>query len=219
MKTRPVRRSRNADATRLAILASARKAFARGGYDGAGLREIGAGAGVTAMMINRYFGSKEELFAEVVAGIMATPIILTEANLKSGSLGKALAAGVVQQTRSGATPLDGFLIMMHSASSSRAAAIARTQIERHYHQQLTAAIAGDLAAPRAAVVLAVVAGIQVMRQVIGLSALAEATPDALLKILTPLFEQLLDPSDPNTTTGGLERRPPAKTKRIGLPPR
>ena len=36
MKTRPVRRSRNADATRLAILASARKAFARGGYDGAG---------------------------------------------------------------------------------------------------------------------------------------------------------------------------------------
>lgn len=219
MQKRPARRSRNADATRLAILASARKAFARGGYDGAGLREIGAGAGVTAMMINRYFGSKEELFAEVVASIMATPIILTDANLKSGSLGKALAAGVVQQTRSGATPLDGFLIMMHSASSSRAAAIARAEIERHYHQQLTAALTGDLAPQRAAVVLAVVAGIQVMRQVIGLSALADAAPEALLKILAPLFEQLLDPAAIPAKTGVPRRRPPYKTKRIGLPPR
>src|SRR5262245_50498090 len=135
MSTTPRPRPRNAAATREAILASARTAFARAGYDGAGLREIGAGAGVTAMMVNRYFGSKEELFAEVVAGIMATPLILTEGNLKSASLGHALAAGVVQQTRSGASTLDGFLILMHSASSSRAASIARTQIEHHYHQQ------------------------------------------------------------------------------------
>jgi AcrR family transcriptional regulator len=41
----------------------ARKAFARAGYDGAGVREIASGADVTAMLINRYFGSKERLFA------------------------------------------------------------------------------------------------------------------------------------------------------------
>ena len=62
----PARR-RNAAATREAILASAREAFARVGYDGAGVREIAAGAGVTAMLVNRYFGSKEQLFAEVIA--------------------------------------------------------------------------------------------------------------------------------------------------------
>jgi hypothetical protein len=137
----------------------------------------------------------------------------------SGSLGKALAEGVVQQTRPGATPLDGFLIVMHSASSSRAAAIARTQIERHYHQQLTAAIGGELAPHRAAIILAVVAGIQVMRQVIGLSALADAKPEALLKILTPVFEQLVDNAVQQTSPGSPERRPLPKTKRIGLPPR
>src|SRR5690349_17070579 len=130
-----VPRIRNADATRQAILSSARRAFARGGYDGAGLREIGTGAGVTAMMINRYFGSKEELFAEVVAAIMATPLIPGGQHPTSRSLGRALAESLVQQTRPGATPLDGFLIMMHSASSSRAAEIARAQIERQYHQQ------------------------------------------------------------------------------------
>ena len=61
------RRRRNAAATREAILQSARVAFARSGYDGAGVREIAESAGVTAMMVNRYFGSKEKLFAEVVA--------------------------------------------------------------------------------------------------------------------------------------------------------
>src|SRR5712672_567507 len=62
--TQPVRR-RDAGATREAILASARLAFIRSGYDGAGVREIAEGAGVTAMLVNRYFGSKERLFADV----------------------------------------------------------------------------------------------------------------------------------------------------------
>ena len=71
----PVRR-RNAEATRAAILASARACFTRAGYDGAGVREIAAGAGVSAMLVNRYFGSKEKLFAEVCADTMAAPMIL-----------------------------------------------------------------------------------------------------------------------------------------------
>ena len=95
------------------------------------------------------------------------------------------------QTEPGATPLDGFLIMMHSASSEPAARIARAQIEQHYHKQLTAALPGALAAERAAIALAIVAGLQVMRQVIGLPALTGAKPAALTEILTPLFEQLV----------------------------
>jgi hypothetical protein len=41
-------------------------------------------------------------------------------------------------------------------------------------------------------VLAVVAGIQVMRQMIGLSALADCPPAVLVKILAPVFQQLMD---------------------------
>ena len=185
-------RQRNAGATRTAILTSARRAFARAGYDGAGLREIAADAGVTAMMVNRYFGSKERLFAAVIAEVMTTPIILTPTNLASPALGEALAAGLINQTQAGATPLDGFLIMMHSASSSRAAAIGRVQIERHYHRTLTAALHGDHAPQRAALVLSLVAGVQVMRQMIGLSALTDAKPAALIKILAPIFQRLVD---------------------------
>ena len=59
-------RPRNAAATRAAILQSAIEHFAGAGYDGAGVRQIAKDAGVTAMLVNRYFGSKEQLFAEAV---------------------------------------------------------------------------------------------------------------------------------------------------------
>jgi AcrR family transcriptional regulator len=184
-------RPRNATATRAAILSSARRAFARAGYDGAGVREIAQGAGVTAMLVNRYFGSKEALFAEVVADTMATPDILTAENLAAPDFAERIAATLVDITTTGATPLDGFLIMLHSASSERAAAIAREQIDAHYQRTLATALSGDLAPERAALVLAFVAGVQVMRQVIALPALAGADPAALREILTPIFGQLL----------------------------
>jgi len=85
------------------------------------VREIARGAGVTAMLVNRYFGSKERLFAEVVAETMRTPVILTEEFVSSGMPGDAFASALVELTEPGATPLDGFLIMVHSASSKRAA--------------------------------------------------------------------------------------------------
>ena len=184
-------RKRDAAATREAILASARRAFARSGYDGAGVREIAEGAGVTAMMVNRYFGSKERLFAAVIAGVMAEPSILTRANLEAPDFAARMAATLVDITAAGATPLDGFLIMLYSASSERAADIGREQIEQHYHRMLTDALGGELAAERAGMLLAIVAGMQVMRQMIGLPALARADPETLRALLEPLLEQLV----------------------------
>jgi len=82
--------------------------------------------------------------------------------------------------------------MIHSASSKRAAEIGREQIEKHHHKTLAGALSGGDAAQRAAVVLAIVAGFQVMRQMMGLSALAKAKPKVLVKILAPVFQQLID---------------------------
>lgn len=72
-------RPRNAAATRDAILQSAIRHFARAGYDGVGVREIAADAGVTAMLVNRYFGSKEKLFAEAVETSFTAPVFIAEA--------------------------------------------------------------------------------------------------------------------------------------------
>ncbi len=48
--------------TRRELLNSARRVFAEKGYDGAGLREIAASAGVDPGMIRHHFGDKETLF-------------------------------------------------------------------------------------------------------------------------------------------------------------
>ncbi|RXH57912.1 TetR/AcrR family transcriptional regulator [Granulicella sibirica] len=171
---------------------SARKAFARSGYDGAGVREIAEGAGVTAMLVNRYFGSKEGLFAEALAATMATPIILAPENLGLANPAAAFAKALVSITEKDATPLDGFLILLRSASSERAAEIGREQIEKRHQKVMASLVKGEAALPRAAIALSLIAGFQVMRQMVGLTALTDASDDELVRILEPLFEQLLN---------------------------
>lgn len=188
----PSTRAMRAAGTKAAILSSARKAFAEAGYDGAGLRGIAKEAGVTAMMVNRYFGSKEQLFAEVVAASMADPVILTPGNLASPTIGRDLAAALVGLTGPGKYPLDGFLILFRSASSPTAARIAREQITAIHQATASNAMRdGAYIAQRAAILLSLVAGIQMMRQMIGLSALTESDPATLVDLLSPLFQQIM----------------------------
>src|SRR3954465_4431432 len=66
-------RLRNAAATRQAILDSARRHFAREGYDNVGLREIAGDAGVDPALVCRYFGGKEQLLREAVRGDAPPP--------------------------------------------------------------------------------------------------------------------------------------------------
>jgi AcrR family transcriptional regulator len=182
---------RDAAATRAAILASAVQAFAAHGYDGAGVREIARGAGVTAMLVNRYFGSKEKLFGEAVAATMAEPVILAQGNLTAPDRARAFAQALEAITRPGAAPLDGFAIMLKSAAHPRAAAISRAQIAKHHFQTLERSLTGPNTHERAALVLSLVAGLQQMRQTLRLAALVKADPAALIALLEPLFTQLL----------------------------
>lgn len=188
----PIPRRRDAAVTRDAILLSARKAFAQSGYDRTGLAEIAVGAGLTVMLVNRYFASKEQLFAEVIAEALVSPIMLTPDNLSVDNLGHSIATALVSITEAGSTPLAGFLIMLQSALSKRAAVIAREQLETGHPAALAAALEGTHPQERAALVLALVSGFQVMRQMLELSALAKADPQVLIDLLTPLFQQLLD---------------------------
>jgi AcrR family transcriptional regulator len=194
-KTGP--RAAKAAATRAAILASARRAFAEHGYEGAGLRGIAEGAGVTAMMINRYFGSKEGLFGEVVDDTMRDPVILSEQNLASPDLARAFAEALVGLTDRGRDPLDGFLVLFRSASSPTAARIARDRIEAAHQATAISVVVGEHARERAAILLSLVAGFQMMRQMMSLKALAEAEPATLAGLLAPVIELILGPSDLN----------------------
>ena len=64
---------RNAAETRQRILEAAKTLFSRGAYSGVGTRDIAAEAGVNLTLINRYFGSKKQLFAEVIMSLGGPP--------------------------------------------------------------------------------------------------------------------------------------------------
>lgn len=83
---RPVDRS--AEDTRNNILDQAERLFADGGYDGTSTREIAACADVQAAMVGYHFGSKQELFDEVVGRRAA---VLNAA--RASALAEARAAG------------------------------------------------------------------------------------------------------------------------------
>jgi len=185
-------RSAKAAATKAAILRSARRAFADHGYEGAGLRGIAREAGVTAMMVGRYFGSKEALFGEVVADTMRDPVILSPANLRAEDLPRALAEALVGVTTAGSNPLDGFLVLFRSVGSPVAAKIARERIIAAHHATATKLMPGDHAGERAAVLLSLVAGVQMMRQMIGLPALAAAHEDVLASVLRRVIAAILN---------------------------
>ncbi|KHK03548.1 TetR/AcrR family transcriptional regulator [Desulfovibrio sp. TomC] len=187
------KRRRNAAATRQAILDSARLAFTRCGYDGVGVREIAQNAGVTAMLVNRYFGSKERLFEEVVEATLATPGILrhelTRPDRTVATLAQNMARTLVAKTEPGVSPLDGILLLIRSAANPQAATILRDHAQQHL-QPLVDILSGPGAPQRAALLLAVIAGFQLMRQIIGLSALTEAEPADLARQLEGLFQSL-----------------------------
>ncbi|MBY8880885.1 TetR family transcriptional regulator [Streptomyces sp. PLK6-54] len=178
-------RRRDAAATREAILAAAVVEFTEHGYDRAGVRQIAERAGVTAMMINRYFGSKQGLFAEAVDRSFGPPTVV---GTERGGLTRAMARALAERTAPGAERLDPFLLMLRSASDPEAADIVRRGIETHVGARLADLVGGEEAGLRAQLGLALAAGTWLLRSVVGVEALASADDERLAELLSAMLE-------------------------------
>ncbi|PRY54977.1 TetR family transcriptional regulator [Glycomyces artemisiae] len=169
----PKRRDRAA--TRSALLDAARRRFAEHGFDGTGVREIAADAGVDATLIFRYFGSKQDLFdaalaTEVPAGLgerAAGPVEFTDALVREVVLGDP--AG-----NDGEHPL---LLMLRSAGRPEVRARLHEEVCNGYLADLAARFDGEDAALRAELVGALLLGMGVMRAVVGSPVLPAADPE------------------------------------------
>src|SRR5690606_7058311 len=114
---------RNAVATRQAILEAAKRRFSSQPYEQVGVREVAADAGVDASLVNRYFGSKEKLFAEVIAAVFDAARLR---DIPRSELAASLARYVaVEAPRRPSTGNDPLLLMMLSAPSPAAKGLLR----------------------------------------------------------------------------------------------
>ena len=110
-------RSRDAAASKDALLQAARTLFGQRGFEGATIREIGEQAGVDAALIARYFGSKADLY---IAAVMAE-----DAEEKPGAyegLEQMADAALTRADRRGPGPILQAIVRSETSAEIRAAA-------------------------------------------------------------------------------------------------
>lgn len=181
-------RKRDRATTREVILAAAVVEFTEHGYARAGVRQIADRAGVTAMMINRYFGSKEGLFAQAVDRAFGPATVVGD---EPAGLPEAMARTLAERTAPGAEPLDPFLLLLRSVQDPEATAILRQGIETHVGTRLAGLLDGPQTDVRAQLGLALIAGTWLMRTVVGTAALAEADDGSLSELLAGMLRPVL----------------------------
>lgn len=181
-------RPKNAAATRDAMLVAARSRFLQESYENVGLREIAGDAGVDVALVSRYFGSKEELFKEVLRGDGGDKFPL---EIASGDLAERLTALVMDRDGDqDREKLERLLIILRSASSPKAAEIVRKSFQDDVLTPLAARLQGSEAGERAGLALAILMGSTILRTVMSVEPMCRDTR-AIAPRMTKLFEAAL----------------------------
>ncbi|MBA3415537.1 MAG: TetR/AcrR family transcriptional regulator [Chloroflexia bacterium] len=182
------RRRRSAVETRAAILAAARYAFTKKGYDQVGVRDIASHVGVDPALVIRYFGSKEGLFAESVAQKFdISPVFAGD---RSG-LGDRLARSVLAK-KPGGEEFDPMLALLRSAPSDAPGRLLRVAVDDDFVQPLAALIGGANAELRAGLIGSILLGLLVGRSVVKMAALSEAASEDLVAAVAPVLQRYVD---------------------------
>ena len=186
-----VARKRDAATTRAAILAAARQAFSGSGYDSVGVRDIAARAGVTAALVNRYFGSKRALFAEAVLEAKGIGELLAGDRRTAGA---RLAAMMLDKDPHGKGGGDPLLAILRSAPDPEAAGVVREWLQKVMVGPIAKWLGGPDAETRASVMVSTLLGFIILRQAIALPGLSAGRGEALREMMSAALQSQIDAS-------------------------
>jgi AcrR family transcriptional regulator len=175
------KRQRDADNSRQRIFEAARVRFSNCSYEGVGVREIAADAGLDPALVARYFGSKEGLFREVAAQAFDSKALLTEGieRLPLNSSKMLFDAVDADVWRTGYDPLRLLLASIGSPSVGPFLAEALTKDFLHPLQR---ALKGKNSGERGTMISAQIIGMGLMRVVLGTG--NKASRDRLQSLFT-----------------------------------
>lgn len=181
--------------TREKILAAARSNFSDTGYDGTTIRDIATVAGVDPALISHYFGSKEGVFFEAVA-FPIDPAEFIPRLIQPGidGLGERLVLFFIDTWDS---PTGGPLlaIIRSVVSNERAAELMRRFVSREVLGRLAEAIKLDRPQLRASLVASQLVGLAMLRYVIKVEGIANASSQDLARWVGPSVQRYLtDPA-------------------------
>jgi AcrR family transcriptional regulator len=178
-------RKRDSAATREALLDAAEELFAGRGYDRTTVRDIAGQAGVNQALLFRYFGSKEALFAAVIARSSRDQLAETPPDQV---LARVLRV-ILDKTQ---TAEPAIKIMLRSAGDDVAANTIRQELSEDYIRVLADLTDGPDGALRAHLVLAWIVGIDLMRSGAATQPIAGADTNDIVECVLPAVRTLLE---------------------------
>ena len=184
---RPGSRAEQRRRTEARILDAAAQAFLTAGYDRTTIRAVASAAGVDAGLVMHYFGSKRELFRQVIDAAPVPEVSGTPTEAAEQLLA-ALAGRLASE------PVASLALLRSMLTNPEAASAATAGIAR-YEAQIAQAIPADDADLRAAIISAITLGITVSRHLIKTGELASADPAQVIRLLRPCMLSLAAPPD------------------------
>jgi AcrR family transcriptional regulator len=172
------------------IAAAARAQFAEAGYDRATFRSIAAAAGVDPALVVHFFGSKADLFREVMQLPAVSAAVVGLAEVPRSELGRLLAELAIGTLENPATQPVVLGRIRSASSHAEAAELVREGVTRDL-SQLIGAITDDRPAERAALVGAHIVGIAVVRYVVKVEPLASMSAAEVIDLIAPTFQHYL----------------------------
>ena len=186
-------RVRSAARTRADILAAARDQFAQNGYDRTTTRSVAAAVGVDAALVNRYFGSKAELFAEAARLEVNFPDL-------TGLSPDGIAQALVDSFFDLYEGTGGMLTLVRCAATNPVAAEKLREVLVEKAAPALEDVAVDRPAQRAALVGAQFGGLAFSRYVLRVAPVLAMSRDDVRDWLGPVLLYLLTDPDAGCPT-------------------
>ncbi len=180
--------------SRQVILEAARARFAKDGYAGATIRKIAADSGVDASLVMQFFGSKDDLFREVMAITPSALMRISEAfEGPANTLGERVTRAFLQVWDADPPESEPFIAMLRAAiSNEQASAQLRELIQTRVVHDLGSRNA-DMTV-RVEIVSSMLIGLIVGRHIVHVAGIVEQDRESLVRVVAPAVQAILAPT-------------------------
>lgn len=177
-------RTRNAEATRAAILAAARAQFASLGFDRTTVRAVAGAAGCDPVLVYRYFGNKNRLFVEAVSVDLRLPDL---SGLPRAQVVATMVAHFFKVWEDDPT----FIGLLRASAGSEEAVQAMRAFFAESVLPRLCQVVRDASPQRAAVAGSFIVGLAWSRYILGNPLLTALSREEFLQLAAPGFEAVM----------------------------
>ena len=186
---------RDATKTRASILRAAAILFTKNGYQQTTVRAIAAEAGCNPALISRYFGGKASLYAMVIGENMPGHRQMTS-DVRTGARARELVQWQLDMAQriTYEEHRDRASILLRSVGPGASGETIRQLLDELLAAPFAQHVDGPDAGLRAGLLFVQLFGLNLLRDMVGLPQLAEASDAKILWYLAPAIHQILVPA-------------------------